>query len=809
MGTYFRLTWRICSPKPGMTLCATASVASGVTSRGAGPVPPVVSTRWQPSTSTSSISVRSITGCSSGMSRCDHAPRRLQRGGEPFGESRQSLVLVDAGRRAVGDRDEADQQRASALMVIADDGCRLRDRCAASGHRCSRGRARGSDAAGRRARARRAHRARATRAPPRSAAGCSATKRVERVVVAQQRPRASARRRRTRRWSDGTPGAQRSSAARTGSGSMSRISLPMYCICRRRAFVGADGPRARAIASTRRSGKLELGEPRAGRARPAPRPGPAARASRALRRVFDGLGLRAGRRRFVGSSAWSWRVERAARRCGAGSFAMITDRLSRARRAARAAASRYRLSSDRTHDRTPLPAPTPPRPRRARAATFRSRPPSSSASPRAVLDAAQARRRDRRRNRGLARHRPKRDRAPGRGRDHLVQPRQGHQRHRLRRPAARPREHRRFRRRRDSRHRRQGARDRALHGGGPGGGPRRSGSARARAGPTSTSITRGTLSVEEAIELGREAEARGARGRQAHHQQRRRDGRAQRIGIRLRQLARLRRRLSHVAPSHRLLGDRRATTARCSAITGTRPRARRRTSTPARDVGRIAGERTVRRLGARKLAHARVPGAVRGARSGRPDRLLRAGGVRRQPLSQVVVPARLARHSRCSRRTCASARSRTCCARAAARRSTAKASRPRRATSCATASCRATSSAAYSARKLGMAIDRQRAAAATTSCSRTATTTCRRCCARMGRGLLVTEQLGQGVNPVTGDFSRGAAGFWVEDGEIAYPVEEITIAGNLQRHVPRHRRRSAATSTAAARATSARSWSAA
>jgi PmbA protein len=51
---------------------------------------------------------------------------------------------------------------------------------------------------------------------------------------------------------------------------------------------------------------------------------------------------------------------------------------------------------------------------------------------------------------------------------------------------------------------------------------------------------------------------------------------------------------------------------------------------------------------------------------------------------------------------------------------------------------------------------------------------------RMGRGLFVTEQLGQGVNPVTGDFSRGAAGFWIEDGAIAYPVEEITIAGNLR-----------------------------
>jgi PmbA protein len=52
---------------------------------------------------------------------------------------------------------------------------------------------------------------------------------------------------------------------------------------------------------------------------------------------------------------------------------------------------------------------------------------------------------------------------------------------------------------------------------------------------------------------------------------------------------------------------------------------------------------------------------------------------------------------------------------------------------------------------------------------------------RMGAGLLVTELLGQGINPVTGDYSRGAAGYWVEGGDIAYPVEEITIAGNLTR----------------------------
>ncbi len=51
---------------------------------------------------------------------------------------------------------------------------------------------------------------------------------------------------------------------------------------------------------------------------------------------------------------------------------------------------------------------------------------------------------------------------------------------------------------------------------------------------------------------------------------------------------------------------------------------------------------------------------------------------------------------------------------------------------------------------------------------------------QMGRGVLVTELLGQGVNQVTGDYSRGAAGFWVEHGEIQFPVQEITIAGNLK-----------------------------
>ena len=50
---------------------------------------------------------------------------------------------------------------------------------------------------------------------------------------------------------------------------------------------------------------------------------------------------------------------------------------------------------------------------------------------------------------------------------------------------------------------------------------------------------------------------------------------------------------------------------------------------------------------------------------------------------------------------------------------------------------------------------------------------------QMGTGLLVTELLGSGMNMVTGDYSRGAAGFWVEDGVIVHAVEEITIAGNM------------------------------
>ena len=51
---------------------------------------------------------------------------------------------------------------------------------------------------------------------------------------------------------------------------------------------------------------------------------------------------------------------------------------------------------------------------------------------------------------------------------------------------------------------------------------------------------------------------------------------------------------------------------------------------------------------------------------------------------------------------------------------------------------------------------------------------------QLGRGIFLTEMLGSGLNLITGDYSRGASGYWVENGEIAYPIEEFTIAGNMR-----------------------------
>lgn len=85
----------------------------------------------------------------------------------------------------------------------------------------------------------------------------------------------------------------------------------------------------------------------------------------------------------------------------------------------------------------------------------------------------------------------------------------------------------------------------------------------------------------------------------------------------------------------------------------------------------------------------------------------------------------------------------------------------------------------YSARKLGLATTANAGGIHNLEISSNATGSDELIRA-MGRGLLVTELMGQGVNMVTGDYSRGAAGFWVENGQIQHPVDEITIAGNLR-----------------------------
>ena len=97
VGTNFKLICRICSPKPGMSLCATASVASGVTSRSAGPVPPVVSTRLQP-TSTSSINAALIR-----QTRKDYKPEKPGEAPRHGKSYREVFQLVKAQMQATSE----------------------------------------------------------------------------------------------------------------------------------------------------------------------------------------------------------------------------------------------------------------------------------------------------------------------------------------------------------------------------------------------------------------------------------------------------------------------------------------------------------------------------------------------------------------------------------------------------------------------------------------------------------------------------------------------------------------------------------
>ena len=108
VGTNCRLIWRICSPKPGISLVPTLSVASGVTSRRAGPVPPVVRIRWQWFRSTMSIRVFSICERSSGISRFSRrkgvrmaAASQLSRAGMPWSSYTPPLARSEIDTRPI------------------------------------------------------------------------------------------------------------------------------------------------------------------------------------------------------------------------------------------------------------------------------------------------------------------------------------------------------------------------------------------------------------------------------------------------------------------------------------------------------------------------------------------------------------------------------------------------------------------------------------------------------------------------------------------------------------------------------------
>ena len=242
---------------------------------------------------------------------------------------------------------------------------------------------------------------------------------------------------------------------------------------------------------------------------------------------------------------------------------------------------------------------------------------------------------------------------------------------------------------------------------------------------------------------------------------------------------RLCRRLPQLAPSHRLRGHRRGRrrdAARLLVHGGARGR---RPAAARREVGRIAGERTVRRLSARKLGTLECPVLFEAPEAADLHRLVRAA---RCPAARCIASRRscsIRSARRCSRRTCRFARSRTS--------PRARGSAPFDNEGVATAPRDVVRDGvvhgyflgSYSARKLGMATTGNAGGSHNLVVAH-GDDDLPALLRRMGRGLFVTEQLGQGVNPVTGDYSRGAAGFWIEDGVIAYPVEEITIAGNLK-----------------------------
>ena len=174
----------------------------------------------------------------------------------------------------------------------------------------------------------------------------------------------------------------------------------------------------------------------------------------------------------------------------------------------------------------------------------------------------------------------------------------------------------------------------------------------------------------------------------------------------------------------------------------------------------------------------RISGAVRGAARRRPARRPGACGQWRRALSQILLPARPSRQARDARvRQHQRAPAHQTRPRQLRLRQRRRRDQDREVVS--GGILQGYFLSAYTARKLGMQTTGN-AGGSHNLIIEPGALDLDGLLKQMNRGLLVTELLGHGINYVTGDYSRGAAGYWVENGRIAYPVEEITIAGNLK-----------------------------
>ncbi|GIX37729.1 MAG: PmbA protein [Silanimonas sp.] len=200
---------------------------------------------------------------------------------------------------------------------------------------------------------------------------------------------------------------------------------------------------------------------------------------------------------------------------------------------------------------------------------------------------------------------------------------------------------------------------------------------------------------------------------------------------------------------------------------------------PAAQVGRKAAERTLARLDPRPAPTGDIPGAVRARGGAQPGGAPGGRGLGRGAVPQGQLPARRrgpAPVPALGADPGASAPAAWLAQRRFRRR---RRGHPRVAADRRWRARRAMCSARYSARRLGLESTGNAGGVHNLEVAANAEGF-DAMLKGMRRGLVVTELMGQGVNTVTGDYSRGAAGFWVEDGAIAYPVDELTIASNLR-----------------------------